>query len=54
MGLPRREQMEEKMAMKEYKTNKTTEELLAEMKAGKPVKALDFMASMGIKTIVVE
>lgn len=34
-----------------HKTDKTTEQLLEEMKKGKPVRATDFCASMGITTI---
>lgn len=38
--------------MKEYKAKKTHDEYLRDLRAGKPVKAVDLMASMGIKTIV--
>ena len=42
------------MTMTEYKTNKTEKQLVKDLRDGKPVKALDLMASMGIKTFVIK
>jgi hypothetical protein len=39
------------MQGKLYKTNKTQEELIKDLNAGKPVKAIDLISSMGIKVI---
>lgn len=40
-----------KVCGKEYKTNKTEEELVKDLRAGKSVKAKDLMSAMGIKVI---
>ena len=42
------------MAMKEYKTTKTEQELLQDLRDGKKVKAVDIMSAMGIKVIMCE
>ena len=39
------------MQGKIYKTNKTEEELVKDLNAGKPVKAVDLTSAMGIKVI---
>lgn len=39
------------MQGKLYKTNKTEEELIKDLNAGKPVKAIDLMSVMGVKVI---
>lgn len=36
----------------EYKTNKTEEQLVRELQAGKAVKAVDMMSAMGIKVVM--
>lgn len=42
------------MTMKVYKAKKSHESYLNDLRDGKPVKATDLMASMGIKTIVIK
>jgi len=42
------------MSMKEHKAKKTHEEYMKDLRDGKSVKAIDLMASMGIKTIVIK
>ena len=36
---------------KEYKTNKTMDELCQDLRAGKSVKSIDLMSAMGIKVM---
>lgn len=39
------------MIGKVYKTNKTEQELVKDLNAGKPVKATDLMSAMGITVV---
>lgn len=39
------------MQGKIYKINKTEKELVKDLNAGKPVKAIDLMSAMGIKVV---
>lgn len=45
---------EQTMTMKVHKAKKSQESYLNDLRDGKPVKAIDLMASMGIKTIVIK